>query len=278
MLIEYGSMNTHINNQLKPNKLKQVNCPLDLNCYLSFACCNNTKDSMPSRLTLNKGDVIFKGMGDEESSSYIILSGVASAICHLSTGEVVTICLLGKGNPIGEIEPFFKQKIYYVIQALTPMTVCHLSTHDLIYHIDKDPDLLRQVFTAVENNSHAFARQLWVMNAQRLHERIERFLSVFIKLSGSKMKDSPIRLSHSELAALINTDRPSVTRALHKLADDGFVKLGYNKLWVIGDLLTDDLDLNVNFRFDPLAKNIPLFERDRSKGRPNFSKEQQLSG
>ena len=223
-------MNSQTNSQTDTNKLKSVECPLDKKCYFSFVCSsiyNKKKNCNPRLLSFNKGDVLFKAI-DNEESTFIILSGVASAICHLSTGEVVTICLLGKSYTIGEIEPFFTQKIYYAIQALTPMTVCHISTPDLVYLVDENPSLFKQVISAVENNSHAFARQLWVMNAQRVHERIKRFLSVFIKMSENNHAEPFVCLSHDELAVLINTDRPSVTRALHKLEEEGFVKLGYN--------------------------------------------------
>ena len=255
-------MNSQNSSQTIPNKPNPLKCPLDSKCYFSFACssiCNKKKNYKPGLLSFKKGDVLFKAMGNEEST-FIILSGVASAISHLPSGEVVTICLLGKSYTIGEIEPFFTQKIYYVIQALTPMTVCQIRTHDLVYLVDENPSLLKQVISAVENNSHAFARQLWVMNAQRVHERIKRFLSVFIKMSGNNHAEPLVCLSHDELAVLINTDRPSVTRALHKLEEEGFVKLGYKKLKVIGHLPTEDLDLNLNFRFDPLSRNISLLE------------------
>jgi CRP-like cAMP-binding protein len=262
-------MNTQVARQEYPQYLKSLRCPLDSNCFFSFTCMSNSSERnalMPVRLSFNKGDLLFKGMGDEESA-YVILSGIAGAICYLSSSEVVTICLLGKSYTIGEIEAFFQQKIYYVIQALTPMTVCQLNTRGLVQHVDENPVLLRHVFSAIENNTQAFARQLWVMNAQRIHERIKRFLSIFVKLSGSEWEETRVDLTHEELATLINTDRVSITRVLHKLEKEGFVKLGYDHLWVVGPLPTEELDST--FRFDPLDRNISLLASDHFRRRIN---------
>ena len=205
---------------------------------------------------------MFKSIGNEEST-YIILSGVASAECYLASGEVVIIELLGKGYSIGEFEPFLQQKIYYVIQALTPVIVCQLDKVDLAQLIEENPIHLLHITSAMENNMRSFARHSWVMNAQRIQERIKRLLSNLVILSGGSGEETRIDLTHEELARLINTDRTSVTRGLHRLEKEGFVRLGYDRLWVVNPLISKEL--TTEFRFDPLARNISNLAIDRLK-------------
>ena len=191
-----------------------------------------------------------------EEFVYVVLSGIASEIYYMASGEVIVFFLLGKGYTIGDIDAFFQQKYYCSIEALTPMTACQLNTRDLVQLVDEDTSLLKNVFGAFENNAQAMGLQMWMRNAQRIHERVKRLLSIFVKLSGSEWEETRVDVTHEELATLINTDRASVTRALHRLQKEGFVKLGYDRLWVVGPLPSEELDST--FRFDPLKRNISL--------------------
>ena len=231
-------------------------CPLESNCYFSFACLSNNGErnkGIQDRLSLDKGE-IFMMNSEREESTYTIISGIASLMTYLPSGESMTVFLLEKSQTFGEFEVFFQKKPFYAVQALSNVNICKLNKHHIIQFVEENPTFLFKVISAVENNIQAIGRHIWVMNAQRVQERIMRLLSIFNTLNVSEWGKNMVNLSHEDLALLINTDRVSVTRVLNKLENEGFVKLGYNQIKVLKPLAM--LDLEPNFRLNPLHHNI----------------------
>ena len=63
-----------------------------------------------------------------------------------------------------------------------------------------------------------------------------------------------VPMTHGDLAALISADRTAATRALNKLADEGYVRLGYREIGFAPRLLErEDLIAEVATRFHRLA-------------------------
>ena len=59
-----------------------------------------------------------------------------------------------------------------------------------------------------------------------------------------------VGMTHGDLATLIAADRASATRVLHKLADEGYVELGYKSLALGKRILErDDLAHEVRTEF-----------------------------
>lgn len=210
-------------------------CPLSFKCFFSSACIvkssNQGKTSSGKLLTFDKDDIISSNC-DKEKCIYIIVSGIGIVTSYLESGEVLTLCLKGKGQTFGEL--FHLAENYpALLQALTELTVCKISAASLL--ID-NPVMLNNILHAGMINFDGVSRLMWIMNAQRIYERIKRALIVLAELhnmnNDMNNKKNPLILTHDDLALLINTDRPSVTRALHKLKKEGFLDLGYQRLSV----------------------------------------------
>jgi len=233
-----------------------IQCPIRENCYSSFACTAQyaQRGLAPAGLEdYQKGDMIFYGQ-DAEQAVLNVRTGIAVVINYQANGEAVIIGLVGQGVMVGEMEAFFQIKYPYVIKMLTPVTVCKYYAVHLVQVVNENPLYLGQVIAAIENNDHALGRQLWVMNAQRVQERLRRQLAILANFQAFAREEvNPLPLTHDDLALLINTDRSTVSRCLKRLEEEGFVKLGYQSVTVTGAYTLKDLD--VNFRVYPAGGN-----------------------
>lgn len=240
---------------LQLNKLQGLECPIRDICYSSFACSpDNAKRGLSpySFLNFEKGEMIFYGENVEQSV-LIIQTGLAVAFNFQPNGEIMVIGIIGPGVMIGEMEAIFQVKYPYTIKALSPVTVCKLYGAHLVQLVKENSAYLSQVLASIENNDHSLGRQLWIMNAQRVQERLRRALIIMANFRAYSGEDLILPLTHSDLALLINTDRSTVTRCLKRLEKEDFLQLGYQSITVKGNIELNELDLN--FKVFPSKRN-----------------------
>jgi CRP-like cAMP-binding protein len=151
------------------------------------------------------------------------------------------------------MEAIFQVKYPYTIKALSPVTVCKLYGAHLVQLVKENSAYLSQVLASIENNDHSLGRQLWIMNAQRVQERLRRALMIMANFRAYSGEDLILPLTHSDLALLINTDRSTVTRCLKRLEKEDFLQLGYQSITVKGNIELNELDLN--FKVLPSKRN-----------------------
>lgn len=212
-------------NSGKFSERNQHICPISSICFFASDCMSKKTNNFKKLIKFNKDDIISSDY-EKEKCMYIIVSGIGIAKCYLESGEEITICLVGKGQTFGEGFPV-NGGYPITLQALTEITVCQLSENLLL---NSGPGMLNNILHAGLINYRAISRQVWIMNAQRIYERIKRTLIVLAELHDWDSNKIPLIISHADLALLINTDRPSVTRALHRLEKEGFIELGYQHL------------------------------------------------
>jgi CRP/FNR family transcriptional regulator len=195
-----------------------------------------------------KGDIISYDF-DTDHSVYIIIEGIGLASYYLESGEAMTIFILGRGQTFGELYPFIVNRTPASFQALTDTMVCRISSSNLLQMVKKQNLELYNFVKAGGRNYHSFCRQLWIMNAQKVYDRIRRALVVLNNLNGKEEGSRPLIISHDDLALIINTDRPTVTRTLNRLKDEDLVELGYQRLRLKNSLA--DYELEQIFNSDP---------------------------
>ncbi|NPV78458.1 MAG: Crp/Fnr family transcriptional regulator [Anaerolineae bacterium] len=244
--------------EIPTNKRQDSDCPIRNICYSSFACSpdNMLRGLAPAGLEYyKKGEMIFYGE-DPEQAVLIMQSGIGVAFNFQTNGEVMIIGIVGPGIMIGEVEALFHIKYPYVVKALTSVTVCKLYGPHLVQLVKENMSCLSQVVAAIENNDHSLGRQLWIMNAQRVQERLRRAIVIMANFRAFSGEDMTLPLTHDDFALVVNTDRPTVSRCLKRLEDEGFIQLGYQSITVSGNVRLNDIDMN--FRILPAGGNRSL--------------------
>ena len=207
---------------------------LESDCFFypdGISLCRKDKH-LSFKKTITKNTVLFRNEIDCDCT-YVILSGLAVVYYYTETGEAVVCGIFGRGCTIGEIECFLSYKAPYMIKALTPMITCQLPNDYLLKCSEHDLPLIKKVLSASGNSMRVFVRHMWVMNAQRVEERVRRLLIV-VANSGIETRDGvkTINLTHNDLAFLINTNRLSISRSLQKLAQEGFITKGRENIQI----------------------------------------------
>lgn len=209
-------------------------------CPLGSLCTGETVDGdaplFPTILELDAGELLWVDFRFEQRM-FVIQSGIFACISNLEQGREIPLALLGSGHTAGLAELYIPREIAstYYLRALTNGRVCSFPAKALRRHLEALPsaavaDLVSRTLINLSSASYA---QIKMLSKPLASERITMVLARLKELSGQEGRDlTQVRLTHSDIAALISSDRVSVTRALHKMEEDGLVELGYRSLQV----------------------------------------------
>ncbi|TWH57282.1 CRP-like cAMP-binding protein [Desulfitobacterium sp. LBE] len=217
-------------------------CSINHSCLFSSYCQNpGLQNTYPQKTeTFKKGQIIYEEAKDQ--NAYIIISGIGimnMGIMYDDTRveEQLNLALLGKEYAFGSIVPskssFF---VSYHVQTLTKMKVCKIPFAGLKLYLNNDKSLLEKIILANDLISNAFMRQQWIMNTNKVYDRVQRALMVLNTVQGKSWNRIPLNITHEDLAEIVNADRPSVTLGLKKLQSQGLIELGYGKIWLNNEL------------------------------------------
>jgi CRP-like cAMP-binding protein len=231
---------------LKANKaMNNICCPIQPSCSFSFACnpvINRTCIFPGVRKRLSKGTAIWYNQDDDNhnDSLYIVCSGVMVCFRYSVSGDLNTYVLLGKGQSIGEMCLFTSYKIPFMVTALTDVEVCKISKNFIEQLIMADPGLSRNVFDAIIKNVMAIIQYVDMFQMKSAYDRIKRILCLLVESIGEGDREVNLTLTHKVLASLVHIDRVTVTKTLHKLEREGFVKTENRNLVVKVDYDSDE--------------------------------------
>lgn len=171
----------------------------------------------------------------------MIKSGVFSCVSSLEQDKEVPFALFGRGHAVGLSELYIPRTVgkTYYMRALTHATVCSLPAKPLRRLIESCPTpyALGVMSAALTNISSASYAQAKVVSKPLLSDRLAMVLIRLRDLAAREQRDlREVHLTHGELAALVSSDRASVTRALHKMEQLGLVEVGYRSIALLPKL------------------------------------------
>ncbi|SHN58589.1 Crp/Fnr family transcriptional regulator [Desulfitobacterium chlororespirans] len=151
--------------------------------------------------------------------------------------EQLVLALLGKEYAFGLIAPSKSRfPVSYHVQTLTKMKACKIPFAGLKIYLSSDKSALQKIILANDLIANAFMRQQWIMNTNKIYDRVQRALLVLNTVEGRGWNRIPLNITHEDLAEIVNADRPSVTLGLKKLQSQGLIELGYGKIWLNNEL------------------------------------------
>ncbi len=179
---------------------------------------------------LAKGDTLFLPQ-QRAAHVYVVRDGVVGLFKIWENGDQHIVAVLPSGalfgltalaNLLGDEIP---QHLYHA-RALTPATVCNIRREVLRDAIRARPAAAAQILSlAVER-----IRDLQRFTAYPTRQQVDRRLLVLLLMLQEKLGDpSPqgvrirARLSHEDLAQMISTTRPTITRLLLRFTREGLL-------------------------------------------------------
>ncbi|MBU5311851.1 Crp/Fnr family transcriptional regulator [Tissierella carlieri] len=179
--------------------------------------------------------------GDDCNSLGIILSGTVEIHKPFPSGKIVTINNFEAGNVFGEALIFSGSHKY-------PATIISSSNTEIMY-INKDDiiKLMRSDDRVLNNFVSVLSNRILMLNdriTNLSYDTVRKKIANIILTEYSKQKNKLLTLPfcRKKMAELLNIPRPSLSRELMKMKEDGIIDYHKNKLKIVDiDLLEECL-------------------------------------
>ena len=181
--------------------------------------------------TYSKGEII-ANEDDECRSLSLVLSGTVEIQRLYSNGKYIVLSRILEGDVFGEALVFSKAKTY-------PATVMSLSESS-IFFIDKE-DVLKLCSTEekiLENFISLLSDKVFILNSKiksisfkSIRQRVINF--ILDEVREQKNKNIILKNTKEEIAASLGIPRPSLSRELIYLRDNGYINFSRRSISVI---------------------------------------------
>ena len=179
--------------------------------------------------------------GDDCNSLGIILSGTVEIHKPFPSGKIVTINNFEAGNVFGEALIFSGSHKY-------PATIISSSNTEIMY-INKDDiiKLMRSDDRVLNNFVSVLSNRILMLNdriTNLSYDTVRKKIANIILVEYGKQKNKILTLPfcRKKMAELLNIPRPSLSRELMKMKEDGIIDYHKNKLKIVDiDLLEECL-------------------------------------
>lgn len=202
---------------------------------------NNLINNIPYHIKDYQKDDVIAIEGDDCHSLGIILSGNVEIHKPFPSGKVVTINHFEAGNVFGEALVFSNTHQY-------PATIISTDSSKIMYIGKEDIIKLMGLDGRVLNNFAAVLSDRILMLNQRLtnlsYDTVRKKIANIILIEYSKQKNKYLVLPfcRKKMAELLNIPRPSLSRELMKMREDGIIDYQRNKMKIINlELLEESL-------------------------------------
>ncbi|QTQ11825.1 Crp/Fnr family transcriptional regulator [Treponema parvum] len=178
-----------------------------------------------AKITEYRKDEFIFLQGDVPKSMYLLVEGVVAVCNDTGSGKRSILALFDKpGEIFGEIFLFLNRKTYdHYTQVLCDSKVLEIEKPNL-FQSDGIPEIIHQKI--VLNMLYIFAsktyylnRRLSILSCSGLRQKIAK---LFLK---NKREDNTVEvnMNREELADFLNVTRPSLSRELMKMQEDGLI-------------------------------------------------------
>jgi len=181
-----------------------------------------------------KGKIIFLQQGKPEKL-FILIEGSVS-ICHDTiTGKRNLVTTINQPSDLfGEVYLFLKKQSYdhYAMAAEDSIVLqmpkgflYHTCSNNCSYHTL----LISNMLSILAGKAYYLNQRLQIMSGATLRQKISKVLLMNASTDG----DVTLTMNREELAEFINTARPSLSRELMKMQEDGLIDTHKKKIKIL---------------------------------------------
>ncbi len=172
-----------------------------------------------------KGDYLTIA-GNEFSQIGVVLSGTVALIKETASGSRVIIGLIGAGEMFGEMAAYSDKKSWpMTVIAQTNCTVMFFSKNKIVGCCERvctsHKRLIMNMLKVVSNRALMLNKKVEYLSIKSLRGKISTYLLEEYTKTGNNTFQ--LSLNRNELADFINVSRPSLSRELGKMRDEGLI-------------------------------------------------------
>ncbi|MGV8083574.1 MAG: Crp/Fnr family transcriptional regulator [Coriobacteriia bacterium] len=218
-----------------------MGCPLRESCFLSFACDPSIAGSSAVSVEhrrLRRDDSLWIRYQDDEV--HVVRSGVVVTYRYSASGDMIPSLLHGTGQTIGEMCLFTGYGAVYNATAITDVDLCTMRRSTVEALMRDHMDYVRSSASAAFLTVLGIFQYSELMGIRDTHDRLKRLLYLLFEKLDEGKAEVTLLVTHDILASLIHSNRVTVTRALHDLEGEGFVRADHRRLVLIVDRQSDE--------------------------------------
>ncbi|MCR2043461.1 Crp/Fnr family transcriptional regulator [Anaerosalibacter massiliensis] len=179
-----------------------------------------------------KKDEIIAIEEEECISIGIILDGIVEIQKTFPSGNIVTLNRFKSGNIFGEAIVFSKKHVYpATIVAVDNSKVMFVHKNDIIRLCSISDKFLGNFMTVLSNRILMLNSKIKILS----HETIRKKIANFLLDEYSKQDNKFLEFSYGrkKMAEVLNVPRPSLSRELIKMRDEGIIDFDRNVIKII---------------------------------------------
>lgn len=171
--------------------------------------------------------------GDPFTSIGIVLEGQVSVIKESATGNRIMISQLEPGEMYGEMIAFSNQEFYPVtVEAIKDTTVMELERNAIIGQCPRmcswHKTLIQNMLKIVSNRALMLNKKVEYLSIKSMRGKLSAFfLDEYKRFNKETFQ---LNMNRNQLADYLNVSRPSMSREMAKLRDEGVIDFKKNKI------------------------------------------------
>jgi CRP-like cAMP-binding protein len=161
-----------------------------------------------------------------------ILEGSMSIQQIQSSGESLTLKLLEKGESFGQALLFVENSIYkYSFLTLSETVLLHIPVGQVKRMLKESFTFNLNYIIFLSNRLEYVRNKIFILSQKDVRSR----LLIYLKGQSKKKNSLAFRLENTrtEIAELIGVARPSISRELTKMEEDGLIKLNKKEITIL---------------------------------------------
>ena len=185
-------------------------------------------------ITYKKDEMIF--LEDDKPKNLFILIEGSVSICHdsLSGKRNIITTINQAGDMFGEVFLFINKNEYdnYAV-AVNDTKLLHMPKEYLYINCDKNCKfhnlLISNMLSILAQKAYYLNQKLNILSSNTLRQKISKLLI----RNSTKDGNITLKMNREELADYLNVARPSLSRELMKMQEDGIIKIEKNRIKII---------------------------------------------
>lgn len=197
-------------------------------------------DQLTSRLSQYPKDSIIAVEGDECVALGIVIRGSVEIQRLYSSGKTITMSKLGPGSMFGEVIVFTSAHQYpATITVVEKTEILFIKSNDIINLCAQHPLVLKNFVENLSNRILMLNKKIRDLSFETLRQKISTFLIEEYKKQNNFLLR--LTLSKKTLAEHLGVQRPSLSRELIKMRDEGLIKFNKDTVEILDLKALEDL-------------------------------------
>ena len=171
--------------------------------------------------------------GDDGAHLIVVASGLVKVVLSSPQGGEVVLTTLGPGEISGELAVLDGSPRSASVVAAEPTTVLLLTRATVLDMLNRYPSVLDALLRSLGNLIRRITEQAGDLVFLDLGGRVAKLLLHLAEAHGAGSTVLDLRLTQSDLAAMVGATRPAVNRVLQHLAGRGVIEVDGQRIVLV---------------------------------------------